>query len=228
MKIIAHRGASGTEPENTIRSFKKAEELGVDMIELDVRQSQDGEVVVIHDHDFLRLFGDPRSIKDMTLSEIKRVSSAHDREVPTLDEALASIHMDLNIEVKVHGIEAKVLGKIQNFPHKVLISSFFPEILKKIRTLDGNVRLGLIIGIKRFHMIAFANYFAKKLNLYSIHPKYPLISAPLVALFRLSGRKIYGWTVNNQKEFITMKRLGLDGIYTDYPELMKAYEQGRS
>jgi glycerophosphoryl diester phosphodiesterase len=224
MKIIGHRGAAGTEPENTIRSFAKAESIGVDIIELDVRKSQDGEIVVFHDHDFLRLFGDPRAIKDMSLAEIKRVSSEHNREVPTLDEVLNSIHTDLNIELKVHGIEEQVLSKIKNFPHKVLISSFFPEILKKVRTLDGNIELGLIIGAKRFHMIALANYFAKRLNLSSIHPKISIISLPVIALFKLSGRKINVWTVNTEKDYLRMKRLGVDGIVTDYPELIKRYE----
>src|SRR6266478_2819603 len=96
MMIIAHRGASSLEPENTIRSFKKAEEIGVDMIELDVRRSKDGILVISHDPDLLRLFGDPRLIKELSLSEIKRISSMIDREIPTLDEVFQNIHTDLN------------------------------------------------------------------------------------------------------------------------------------
>jgi glycerophosphoryl diester phosphodiesterase len=224
MKVIGHRGASGTEPENTIRSFTKAESAGVDMIEFDVRKSKDGEVVIIHDHDLLRLFGDPRLIKDLNLAEIKRVSRDHNREIPTLDEVLSIVRCDVIIEIKVFGIEELILSKIKNFPHKVLISSFFPNILKKVRTLDGNIELGLIIGAKRFHMIALANYLAKRLNLTAIHPRNVLISLPVIALFKLSGRKINVWTVNTEKEYIRMKRLGVDGIFTDYPELIKRYE----
>jgi glycerophosphoryl diester phosphodiesterase len=228
MLIIGHRGAAGLEPENTIRSFKKAESLGVDMIEFDVRKTHDGELVVVHDHDLLRLFGDPRVIKEMNLHQIKQISAEHGREIPTLDEVLAQVSIDLNIEVKSHGIEAKVLEKIKNFPHKVLISSFFPEILKKIRTLDGNIPLALIIGMKRFHMIAVANYLTKKLDLSAIHLKSPLVSLPVIALFRLSGRKINVWTINSEKEFNRMKKLGVDGIFTDHPELIKQYEQSGS
>lgn len=228
MKIIAHRGDSGNEPENTIRSFKKAEDLGVDMIELDVRESKDGEIVVIHDHDFLRLFGDPRLVKEMTLAEIKRVSLEHGREVPTLDEVLSQINVDLNIEIKIHGIEQQVLSKIQKFPHKVLISSFYPGVLKKIRALDGKIDLALLIGIKRFHMIGIASYYAKKLNLASIHPNNHMVSGPIVALLRLAGKPINVFTVNTQSEYERMKKLKVDGIFTNYPELMKEYEQGGS
>ena len=74
MIIIGHRGASGLEPENTIRSFKKAEELGVDMIEMDVRQSKDGELVVIHDRTLKRLFGVRKAVADLTVSELQEIS----------------------------------------------------------------------------------------------------------------------------------------------------------
>ncbi len=219
MLVIAHRGASGTEPENTIRSFKKAEELNVDMIEMDVRESKDGELVIFHDHSLKRLFGIDKAVVHMNLADLKAISIG--REIPTLDEVLAQVHTDLNLEIKVHGIEAKVLNKIKNFPHKVLISSFYPEILKEFRTLDGNIRLALIIGIKRFHMIALARYFAKKLDLYSIHPKFSIVSAPIMALLRLAKRKIYVWVPNSQNDYERMKKLGVDGIFTDYPEMFR-------
>jgi glycerophosphoryl diester phosphodiesterase len=164
MHIIAHRGASGTEPENTIRSFKKAEEMGPDMIELDVRKSKDGQLVISHDSDLLRLFGDPRLIKDLPVSEIKRVSKLTDREIPTMDEVLMAVVKPLNIHVKVHGIEAELLLKIKNFPHRILISSTFPGVLKKIRILDGKIELGLIIGKGELHLLPFINWYTKKIT----------------------------------------------------------------
>jgi glycerophosphoryl diester phosphodiesterase len=227
MLIIGHRGASGIEPENTIRSFKKAEEAGVDMIELDVRRSKDGEIVVVHDSDLLRIFGDPRTIRSLTLAEIKRVSTEYNREIPTLDEVLANIRTDLNIEIKVHGIEQQVLSKIKNFPHKVLISCFYPGILKKLRTLDEKIGLALLLGVKRFHIIGVAGYYAKKLKLAAIHPNNNLVFPAIIALLRLSGSKINVYTVNSKREYERMKKLKVDGIFTNYPELMKQYEDSR-
>lgn len=222
MQIYAHRGASGTEPENTIRSFQKAEEFGVD-IELDVRRTKDGEIVVFHDHSMKRLFGVKRAVAHMTMAELKEIS--YEREIPTLDEVLSTIHTDINIDIKIHGIEQQVLEKIKDFPHKVLISSFYPGVLKKIRALDGNIRLGLIIAVRKFHLLAVANFLTRKLDLYSVHPRNYLVAAPVMSLLRLSGRKIIVWTVNTESEYKRMKKLGVDGVYTDYPELIKNFEQ---
>lgn len=226
MLIIGHRGASGTEPENTIRSFQKAVEVGADMVEMDVRESKDGEIVVFHDRDFFRLFGDPRKVSEMTLNEIKRVSAEHNREVPTLDEVVQTIGLDIIVEIKVHGIEAKVLSSLKNFPHKVMISSFYPKVLKKIRALDGNIQLGLAIGPGELHLIPVLNYLTRKINLSAINPRNTLVSLPSLILFRLPKRKVYVWTVNNEKEYKRMKSLKVDAIYTDYPELIREYEQG--
>ncbi|HEX5429610.1 MAG TPA: glycerophosphodiester phosphodiesterase [Patescibacteria group bacterium] len=223
MFIIAHRGASGLEPENTLRSFKKAEELGADLIELDVRISKDGELVISHDADMLRLFGDPRLLKQLPLSEIKRISALHNREIPTLADVIANVNRDLNIHIKNHGIERQVLEAIKSFPHRVLISSTFPGVLKKIRALDGKIDLGLIIGRGELHLLPVANFLTRNIGLYSIHPKATIISLPIVKLFKLSGRKVNVWTVNTKEEFIRMQRLGVDGIITDHPELMKIY-----
>lgn len=216
MRIIAHRGASGIEPENTIRSFKKAEELHVDAIEMDVRPTKDNEIVVFHDHDLLRLFGDPRAVKDLTLAQLKEISKG--REIPTLDEVLANVTTDLIVEIKVHGIEEQVFAKIKKFPHKVMISSFFPKVLKKIRALDGNIELGLAIGPGEFRLMPLVNYLTRKINLTSLNPWNKLVSSPIIALFKLSKRKIYVWTVNDEKEYLRMVKLGVDGVYTDHPE----------
>lgn len=222
MLVIAHRGASGTEPENTIRSFKKAEGLGVDMVELDVRRSKDGEIVVFHDHSLKRLFGVEKNVADATLDQLKEFSGI--REIPTLDEVLASINCAVNIEIKVHGIEAAVLAKIKNFPHKVLISSFFPGVLKKIRNLDGKIPLALIFAKGEWKFRNLFQFLVRKVNLYSVHPQDIYVSKPSMILLRLLAGKVYVWTVNTEKEYIRMKRLGVDGVFTDYPELIKRYE----
>ena len=211
------------EPENTIRSFKKAEEIGVDALELDVRATKDGEIVVFHDRDLKRLFDLNRSIENLTLAELKAISVS--REIPTLDEVLASIKSDVNIEIKVHGIEAKVLEKIKNFPHKVLISSFYPGVLKKIRTLDGNVRLGLNFLRDELSFRALLSYLTRNVHLSSIHIENKHANLTHILLLRLLSRRIYVWTVNTEADFRNMQKLGVDGVFTDHPELMKIYEQ---
>lgn len=221
MLIIAHRGASGIEPENTIRSFKKAEEAGADMIELDIRESKDGQLVAFHDQSLKRLFGINKAIGRLTVAELKEISKA--REIPTLDEVLQAIYTDLNIHVKVRGIEEKLLNKLKKFSHKVLISCNFPGVLKKIRALDEKIPLALVIGSGELHLMPIINRLTKKLNLYSIHPKNTLVNRSSVAILRFTKRKIFVWTVNSPKEVEKLSKLGVDGIITDNPELFVNY-----
>jgi glycerophosphoryl diester phosphodiesterase len=221
MLIIAHRGASGLEPENTIRSFKKAEQIGVDMIELDVRSTREGELVISHDATLKRIFGTGQSISQMSLKQIKEVSIAAGREIPTLDEVIENINCDIDIDVKVHGIEKQLMAKLKKFSHKVLISSIYPGVLKKIRALDEKVNLGLIVGRGELHLLPILNRLAKNLNLYSIHPKYMIVYKSSIAVLRQTKRKIFVWTVNEPHEYERVAQLGVDGIITDCPHLFK-------
>jgi len=214
------------EPENTIRSFKKAEALGVDMIEMDVRATKDGELVIFHDQTLVRLFGIRRRVAHMTLLELKEVSQ--NREIPTLDEVLASVHKDLIIEIKVHGIERQVLSKIKKFPHKVMISSFYPKVLENVRALDGKIELGLLIGYGELHIMPIISRIIKKLNLSFIGPNRFLVSSQVIKLLRRSGKKIFVWTINSEKEFNRMVKLGVDAVYTDHAEFIRLYAKSRS
>lgn len=221
MLIIAHRGASSLEPENTIRSFNKAASLGADMIEFDVRESKDGELVVIHDSNTERLFDKDYRVAELTVAELKEISA--EREIPTLAEALAAIKIPINVHVKVHGIEQKLLDNLKNFTSEVLISSTFPGVLKKIRALDGKVRLGLIVGKGELHLIPIINWLTKNLPLYSIHPRLEVVNFASVALLKLLNRKIYVWGVNTPKDMDRLIKFKADGMFTDYPQLFTSY-----
>ncbi|MBX4187454.1 MAG: hypothetical protein KW802_04375 [Candidatus Doudnabacteria bacterium] len=215
MWIIGHRGVSSVEKENTIGSFKKAEELGVDMIEMDLRLTHDHKIVVFHDHNLMRMYRANVEVKDLSLEQVKKISND---EIPTFEEVLAVVKLPLNLHIKVSGMEEQVLNKIKNFPHRVLISSVFPRILKKIRTLDGNIRLGLIIGGPELHLMFILNWLVHKLDLYSIHPKNVLVTFASMPILRWHKRKVIVWDVNSKKDYNTMLKLKVDGIITDYPQ----------
>lgn len=215
MLIIGHRGVPTLEPENTISSFKKAEELGVDMVEMDLRLTKDDQIVVVHDWNLIRMYGVNAEIKDLTVEQIKKIS--HD-QIPTFEEVLSEVKTPMNLHIKVSGMEKKILDLVKEFPHRVLISSVFPRILKKIRTLDGNIRLGLIIGGPELHLMFILNQLVKKLNLYSIHPKNVLVSFASMPILRWHKRKVIVWDVNRKKDFDRMVKLRVDGIITDSPQ----------
>jgi glycerophosphoryl diester phosphodiesterase len=194
-------------------------EAGANFIELDVRSTNDGQLAVFHDSSLHRLFGLDKQVRNCSIGELKDVSMAGGREIPTLDEVLQSIKSNLVLDLKERGLESQIINKIKNFSNDVLISSIYPGVLKKIRTLDENVKLGLILGRGESLLLpVFLRLFAKKLHLYSIHLKYPLVNKSSLALTRSNGIKIFVWTVNKPEEFERMTKLGVDGIFTDFPE----------
>ncbi|MEM2727493.1 MAG: glycerophosphodiester phosphodiesterase family protein, partial [Candidatus Bathyarchaeia archaeon] len=125
---IGHRGAKGYEPENTILSFKRALELGVNAIEFDVRRTKDGEIVVIHDAEVDRTTNGKGLVGELTLSEIKSLSTEKGEKIPTLEEALDFLDRKskIFIEIKEVGIEEKVLEIVRRkgLEDNVIIISF--------------------------------------------------------------------------------------------------------
>ncbi len=196
MLIIGHRGAKGLAPENTVSSFRKAEEFGVDMIEIDIRRIG-GELVATHGRKF-------RSKKFPTLAEILKISKT-----------------PLNLEIKEPGFEKELLSAIRNFSSEVLISSKHPKVLKKIRALDEKIKLALVLGKANFFLLASIRKLDQSLNLHSVHPKIFLVKKPIIQRLKKLNKKIFVWTVNDPKKFAKLKSLKIDGVFTDYPNLIK-------
>jgi glycerophosphoryl diester phosphodiesterase len=131
MLRIGHRGAKAYAPENTLASFRKALEIGVDAVELDVRKTKDNELVVIHDADVKRTTDGEGLVSDLTLKEIKGFSSGDGEKIPTLQEALNFLDKKVKvlIELKEVGIEEPVLSLVQKLglEKNVVIVSFLEE-----------------------------------------------------------------------------------------------------
>ncbi|MEM2375782.1 MAG: glycerophosphodiester phosphodiesterase family protein, partial [Candidatus Bathyarchaeia archaeon] len=125
---VGHRGAKAYEPENTLRSFMKALELGVNAIEFDVRRTRDGELVVIHDAEVDRTTDGKGLVSELTLREIKALSTEKGERIPTLEEALDFLDRKVKIliELKEVGIEEKVLEAVKRrgLEDNVIIISF--------------------------------------------------------------------------------------------------------
>ena len=198
MLIIGHRGAAGVARENTIGSFKKAESLGVDMVEIDLRRRKDGQIVALHG----------------------RLSRAG-KQAPTLSEILTTIKLPLNLELKQAGLEKEVLSEIRNFSSEVLISSKYPSVLKKIRALDEKVKLGLVLGKANFFLLASLKNLDQVLHLYSIHLKTFLTNRRTIVLVKSMKKKVFVWTVNELLQYKKFRDLGVDGVFTDRPDLIK-------
>ncbi|MUH34932.1 glycerophosphodiester phosphodiesterase [Zobellia amurskyensis] len=221
--IIGHRGAMGHETENTIASIEKAMEMGVDMLEIDVFKIKSGEIVVFHDDTIERLTDGEGEIEDYTLAELKALTVEGGHKIPTLQEILDVMggKTQLNIELKGTNtatdvnkmMEAEVKAgnwKLDDF----IISSFEWDELRTMRKANSNVRIAILIGKDPLDALAVG----KELNAEAINPSFKSLTAENNLKIKEAGFKIYPWTVNEPQDILQMKRFGVDGIITNYPE----------
>lgn len=220
---IGHRGAMGYEPENTLLSFKKALELGVDAIELDVYVCKSGELVVIHDDKVDRTTNGKGYVMEKNFDELRSLDAGKGEKIPTLSEVLDLVNkkIKVNIELKGVGTAKPVSNLIEKYIKDkgwkyddFIVSSFNHYELKEFGELNPSVKIGaLIVGIP----IGFAE-FAEKLNASFVNLCVEFISQEFVDDAHRRGIEVYVWTVNDADEIRRMKSLGVDGIFSNFPD----------
>lgn len=237
MQVFAHRGASGDYPENTILAFRKALSVGVDGMELDIHKSKDGELIVIHDEDIQRTFIGKGLIQDYTLEELQNFMcrkfefiNNDDCRVPTLREVFELIKNEdviLNVEAKTdiihYNLEKDLLNLIAEFgiEDKIFISSFNHKCLNILQNLDNSFKYGALYEYEKdFAPEENVVEHAKKLNVYSINISQELVSKEVVDLAHENGLKVFVYTVNKPNAMRKMIEFNVDGVFSDYPDLM--------
>jgi glycerophosphoryl diester phosphodiesterase len=226
--VIAHRGAAGKAPENTSASIRQAIKDGADWVEIDVQETVDGEVVVIHDSDFMKLAGVDTKVWDGTLKQLKEidVGSWFDpkfsaERVPTLAETLEEVRgkSSLLIELKYYGHDQQLEQRVVDIVEKagmvddVAIMSLKYEGIKKIRELRPAWVIGLLSSK------AIGNLSDLDLDFLAVNMA--MASSGFIRRTRAAGKKVFVWTVNDQVSMSRMMSLGIDGIITDEPELAR-------
>ncbi len=210
---IGHRGAKGHIAENTLASFQKAIELGVDFIELDVHNSYDKIPIVIHDKTIDRTTNGSGLVSDYFAKELQEFG------IPTLEAVfnLANNKCKINIEIKefeaVKGV-LDLLGTNLFSKDKILISSFDWKVLQEVHFYDEQIQIGVLTETD----IDLAFDFAKSIKAYAIHPNYHLLTAENTKKMQTNFFKVYPWTVNEPSAIIFVKSLNVDGIITDFPD----------
>jgi len=219
MLRIGHRGARAYAPENTIRSFKRALEIGVDGVELDVRKTKDNQLVVIHDADVKRTTNGEGLVSELTLREIKGFSVEGGEKIPTLEEALDFLDKKVKVfvELKEAGVEEQVLSLVhaKDVEKSVVIVSFLEEALKKVRELDKDVETGLIYAKHKNPVKA-----ALELKANYILALYRFVHAVNVVKAHENGLKVVVWTINTPQEVEEYAMKGVDGITSDKPDIL--------
>jgi glycerophosphoryl diester phosphodiesterase len=217
---IGHRGARAYEPENTIRSFARAIELGVNAVELDVRKTKDNELVVIHDDKVDRTTNGKGLVSELTLKEIKSFVTDKGEKIPTLEEALDFLDRKVKIliELKEVGVEDKVMKivKDKGLEDNVIIISFHEEALRRIREINDKVEVGLIYVKHKDPIKAALDLKANYLL-----PMYKFVHSAFVKKAHQNGLKVIVWTINTPEEAHEYANKGVDGIASDRPDILK-------
>ncbi len=230
--IIAHRGASGYAPENTLAAFHKAIELGCQMIELDVRLSGDHVPMVIHDTTLARTTGDPRRVDQLTAAQLQQLDAGQwfapefsGERIPTLADVLTAIPpaIAINIEIKPAGPGQLLLITDQIYAviaahraePRVICSSFAHKALWALRRRAHALQLGYLVEgrVCPEHLTE-----AKGLRAVALLPQARWTTPALVRWAHSYRLQLFPYTVNRPLQMRQLLRRGIDGMVTNYPD----------
>lgn len=224
--IIAHRGASAAAPENTMAAVKQAVSDGADWVEIDVQETAEGEVVVFHDSDFMKLSGNPLKIWEATQADLDDLDIGSwfdarfaDERVPTLAAVLEECRgrAGVVIELKYYGhdqqLEQRVAEIVEatEMTDSVMLMSLKLDAVEKMKALRPDWKTGLLLSVVAGNQ--------KQLNVDFLAVNGAFVSRQSIDAAHRRGQEIYVWTVNDAVTMSTLIGRGVDGIITDHPEL---------
>ena len=209
--LLGHRGCrSAGITENSLAAFSYAMSQGCDGFEFDVRQARDGRNVIWHD---AACCG-----KEIASTDSAELLGPDGRRLAVLEEVLTQFGNSayLDIEMKVSGSEESIVAALRAGPPQrgFIVSSFFPEILQRLHSLDDQLPLGFICDRRS------ALEIWRDLPVHVVLPRYNLLQPQIVDEVHRSGRQIMTWTVNTQGQLRVASEWGVDGLISDHPELL--------
>ncbi|MGK7875859.1 MAG: glycerophosphodiester phosphodiesterase [Xenococcaceae cyanobacterium] len=224
--IIAHRGASGlVKFENTLEAFEKAIELGVPLVEFDVRKTQDNFLICYHDESINGV-----RLADINYNQVLYFSRQQGFEVPLLEDVLKLCQgkIMLDIELKETGYEKEVINLVKRYLdyHEYVMKSFNDSSVLAIKKVDSNITTGLLLGIvKPKNLVVnalsalFPEYRLFKSKADFVSPNYHLLILGFTLRMKLLKKDIYVWTVNDEKLMMKVAKKGIFALITDRPDL---------
>ena len=210
----------GVEPENTLRSFVRAEQAGMDAIELDLHLSKDGALAVMHDADVDRTTDGKGPIAEKTLAELRALDAGQGERVPVFEEVLDAVSSPVQAEIK-DVAAARALADVmlrRGLVGRVEVSSFHDEAVAEITRLVPGVRTVLIASRWKGDVVDRAKAVGAKALALNIRR----LTLEVVEQAHREGLRVIGWVVNTQDHLRLVRALGLDGATTDYPEIRRA------
>ena len=216
MIIFGHRGAPGFPPqgENTLSSFRKALSCGATGLEFDVRRCGDGRMVVIHDDTIGRTTNGTGRVADLSYEDLKQFDAGFGEPIPLLSDVLDEFgtRCTLNIELKDPGLgsDLKNLLLEKRLERHVIVSAFDWD---ELRSFPPEVPIGLLTE-KLENLIVEARERCAT----AIHPRKDIVTRTLLEAARNAKLRVHVWTVNDAAEIAAYRTLGVDGIFTDFPD----------
>jgi glycerophosphoryl diester phosphodiesterase len=224
--VTAHRAGSAAAPENSLAALARAIAVGADFVEIDVQQTADGHVVLLHDRDLRRVTGDARELNDVQLADLADLrlrgrGGANDERIPTLDEFLAACddRIRLNVELKDFGrtpnLAMAVLDvlRARNFVGRAVVSSFDLAPLVELREAEPNLQVGMILTAAKGDILRFP------VDFFSLNER--MARADVVRRAHRRGMQVHVWTVNDRESAIRFLDLGCDNLITSDPAMMR-------
>jgi glycerophosphoryl diester phosphodiesterase len=216
--VIAHRGASAYEPENTLRSFRRAVDMGADIVELDVRLSRDGALVVIHDETLDRTTNGCGAVRDKTLAELRSLDAGLGERVPTLDEVVSEVgdKVALAIEIKERGAEEGVVEVIRSrsLLCRAFVISFDEGVLVRVRELEPRITTGFLY----FYTLRPVRR-ALGCGASLLCPNHRFVTSRLIREAEKASLHVVTWTVDDPKRGEALRRMGVRAIATNKPDI---------
>lgn len=232
MLVIAHRGASAVEPENTLRAFERSIQMGAQMIELDLHCTRDGQVVVIHDDELSHTTNQRGRVSQVSFEEVRRADAGRGERIPTLQETLELTRgrVQLYLEIKAPEAAPETLRIVRALQcqSEVMLASFDLDLMQRLGAEVTDMEIGLILGTPSLNPVtrwreAFPWLALRHFNYQTLCMQVKLCTARLARNIKKQDKKLYVWTANSEADYARMIARHVDGIVTDTPDRLLAY-----
>lgn len=230
VKITAHRGASGTAPENTAIAIEQAITSGAEYVEIDVQETRDGRIVLLHDEDLKRTTGFKKNIRETNFSELADLEAGswfderfRGEKIPALEQIieLCRGRILLNIELKFNGSQEMLAERVvtivrnANAEDSVLITSFELPLIDKVKLLTTQIKTGLI-----FYFMPSYDIMNMQHPVLSVHKRN--VTKRFLKKTHSHGKEVHVWTVNDEEDMHQLLELKVDNIITNFPGTLYA------
>jgi glycerophosphoryl diester phosphodiesterase len=251
--VIAHRGGRSLGPESTLYTYRKAVKLGVDVLEMDVRSTRDGQLIILHDETVARTTNATGPVENYSLVDLKKLDAAHrwspdngqtfpqrnkGVKIPTLAEVFNAFpETKMNLEIKdsrssmIHSLCRLI--RDHQMTKKVMVASFDADSLKEFRSLcpqvatsAGASEVMLFYGLQKVYLEASYSPDAQALQVPETFRDLRVVNRRFIEAAHALNLRVQVWSVNDVNDMQRLLELGVDGIMTDYPQrLMKLLKQ---